>query len=96
MYRIFCSCTAFSGMSGKTHGVLLNCASFTANHSLEQRPQTEGFFSAIFTKFIKVFVEKVRKSRRFEDDPTSGSDSKRCMHSVFHFFKTLLFDELSK
>ena len=64
------SCKAFSGMSAKTHGVLLNCASFTANNS-RNKGCKQSFFSAIFTKFIKMCVEKVRKSRRFEDDRSS-------------------------
>ena len=67
---MFCSCTAFSGMSAKTHSVLLNCASFTANNR-RNKGCKQGFFSAIFTKFIKMCVEKVRKSRRFEDDRSS-------------------------
>ena len=68
---MFCSCTAFSGMSTKTHGVLLNCAFFTSNNR-RNKGRKQGFFSAIFTKFIKMCVEKVRKSRRFEGDASSS------------------------
>ena len=78
---MFCSCTAFSGMSAKTHGVLLNCASFAANNR-RNKGCKQGFFSAIFTKFIKMCVEKVRKSRRFEDD--RSSQWFKALHDLFH------------
>ena len=54
---MFCSCTAFSGMSAKTHGVLLNCASFTANNR-RNKGRKQGFFLRFLQSLSKCALKK--------------------------------------
>ena len=51
------SCKAFSGMSAKTHGVLLNCASFTANNR-RNKGSKQGFFLRFLQSLSKCALKK--------------------------------------
>ena len=54
---MFCRCTAFSFMSAKTHGVLLNCASFTANNR-RNKGCKQGFFLRFLQSLSKCALKK--------------------------------------
>ena len=54
---MFCRCTVFSFLSAKTHGVLLNCASFTANNR-RNKGRKQGFFLRFLQSLSKCALKK--------------------------------------